>query len=701
MPAPPAEWTRTETHAPRGRPGPARPRATPESVFIVAPMQPVPVPYTHAYEYRSLADRYSLHPVLQTPRLACGCTTPRWAMAALVEPPAVRERQTSVLSSIDADDLVRTRASLHKSVRRPSLSSAGKDRFQRRELSITHQGWLTKLSRGGLPNWNRRWFIQIGGSLYYSRSPTPSPADLHVFAELEDCMRVELLANSPSLSHAFKLAMTNGSELIFSAPSSDERLTWLAILEQAIGMQAVPVSILLAEIRREAQSAGGAMRLSVVSSDLAEVQAQLVFAREREADLSASVEYLETVVARLRSALAEKDERLWSLGTQLARAHDNGVVGSGAEPALASETGLPSTPVPSSCASRDGAVPTRTASLGSLSNMLSLGSVALGLDPGGRDPPSQVDEPRGRCDGESRADATSKLAAGTVAPSASSASSADGSAMAIITPLPDDVGTKNALEFWGGLPSASQGGTGEAKAATRQQMPRKSVTRSKNLFVRAASVTGKSMKRLLLPLSPRGKAPPLEVARSSQAVTMHASGAHTDRTHDRTPPADTAAQALLAQPPSGGDTPHSSPRTASAAATPRQPAGFEASRAGSSLRGGSSYTIDKPSARKKTRRWSEPSLDQMAAMNATASLRQAPQPIRPAPRAADDGARAVVSFVKEGRLTKLSKGGFTANWNKRAFALLGSSLYAARREHLRALRARTCAASKEQWTGHL
>ena len=41
--------------------------------------------------------------------------------------------------------------------------------------------------------------------------------------------------------------------------------------------------------------------------------------------------------------------------------------------------------------------------------------------------------------------------------------------------------------------------------------------------------------------------------------------------------------------------------------------------------------------------------------------------------------RATVStcaqVLKQGMLTKLSKGGFTANWNRRAFALIGSSLF--------------------------
>jgi len=34
--------------------------------------------------------------------------------------------------------------------------------------------------------------------------------------------------------------------------------------------------------------------------------------------------------------------------------------------------------------------------------------------------------------------------------------------------------------------------------------------------------------------------------------------------------------------------------------------------------------------------------------------------------------------VKQGVLTKLSKGGFTANWNRREFALIGSSLFYAK-----------------------
>ena len=68
-----------------------------------------------------------------------------------------------------------------------------------------HQGWLTKLSRGGLPNWNRRWFILIGGSLYYSRLATPSSAELSCFCELLDAQRVDLVPSTAALMHAFKI----------------------------------------------------------------------------------------------------------------------------------------------------------------------------------------------------------------------------------------------------------------------------------------------------------------------------------------------------------------------------------------------------------------------------------------------------------------------------------------------------------------
>ena len=108
---------------------------------------------------------------------------------------AEADEQPKLLTRLSADELRETRDSLRRSVRRPSETdlpellsntpNATKNRFQRRELSITHSGWLTKHSRGGLNNWNKRWFLLIGGSLYYSRQvAAPSSSDLHVFAEL-------------------------------------------------------------------------------------------------------------------------------------------------------------------------------------------------------------------------------------------------------------------------------------------------------------------------------------------------------------------------------------------------------------------------------------------------------------------------------------------------------------------------------------
>ena len=62
-------------------------------------------------------------------------------------------------STPDPAELSIARAQLRRGVRRPSdpdlIGFAPKSRIASVELSISHQGWLTKLSRGGLPNWVR------------------------------------------------------------------------------------------------------------------------------------------------------------------------------------------------------------------------------------------------------------------------------------------------------------------------------------------------------------------------------------------------------------------------------------------------------------------------------------------------------------------------------------------------------------------
>lgn len=108
------------------------------------------------------------------------------------------------------DDLLNARGKLRRSERRPSFELPLKPSFQRRELSILHQGWLMKQSRHGtVAHWNRRWFILIGGSLYYSRSAAPSVADLHVFTELLEALNIELVPSTAALMHAFRIVRSH------------------------------------------------------------------------------------------------------------------------------------------------------------------------------------------------------------------------------------------------------------------------------------------------------------------------------------------------------------------------------------------------------------------------------------------------------------------------------------------------------------
>jgi len=73
--------------------------------------------------------------------------------------------------------------------------------------------------------------------------------------------------------------------------------------------------------------------------------------------------------------------------------------------------------------------------------------------------------------------------------------------------------------------------------------------------------------------------------------------------------------------------------------------------------------------RASMRRPSEPCLSSLPM--GMLDLGSAPNPLGDGEEAAAEG----LTLRKLGMLTKLSKGGFTANWNRRGFALLGSSLY--------------------------
>ena len=47
----------------------------------------------------------------------------------------------------------------------------------------------------------------------------------------------------------------------------------------------------------------------------------------------------------------------------------------------------------------------------------------------------------------------------------------------------------------------------------------------------------------------------------------------------------------------------------------------------------------------------------------------------PPPPGRDKRGEATLRVYRQGTLTKLSKGGFTANWNRRQFVLIGSTLF--------------------------
>jgi hypothetical protein len=117
--------------------------------------------------------------------------------------------------------------------------------------------------------------------------------------------------------------------------------------------------------------------------------------------------------------------------------------------------------------------------------------------------------------------------------------------------------------------------------------------------------------------------------------------------------------------------------------------------------GGATASSPMTPRRTKSRRWSDPfsAMPDVAAINAAMGLpadymhmQGAGQRGAAAPGLAGLGGSDGVSLterseggevpvrqvLKQGMLTKLSKGGFTANWNRRAFVLIGSTLYYAK-----------------------
>lgn len=122
------------------------------------------------------------------------------------EPPRVARALTPVKQELAiAVNAIDTAASADLEVKSASPPSRNSAPDEQQEITIVRQGWLVKQSRGGLPNWNRRWFMLIGGSLYYSKTDSPDMSNLSVFTELQNGIRVEMDQSSGS-ENGFKLA---------------------------------------------------------------------------------------------------------------------------------------------------------------------------------------------------------------------------------------------------------------------------------------------------------------------------------------------------------------------------------------------------------------------------------------------------------------------------------------------------------------
>jgi len=489
-------------------------------------------------------------------------------------------------SPVSAQALRDARSSLRLGERRPSVPldladlEKVKSRLAQRELSISHQGWLTKLSRGGLPNWNRRWFILIGGSLYYSRSDAPTDRDLHVFSELMHAQEVVLAPPQAGYSFVFKLRVESET-LVFAAPSNEARLNWLGVLEQALGMQPVGAGILHAELRREAETSD-ALRLRIVSTELADKEAAMQACVARE-------EALRHEVATLRHALRCKDEQLWQLAATLT-AHNVAMptMGAAAPPAAPPREALWAAPLPED------------------------------------------------------------VAAGSSLLEAAQASVAGPPAADSTVPLESDHGvTVGDLRDGGwACPTGGQASTTPSGSQTAREM---SVPQREAAAGRVSRRTIVGAAASLLRTVNSARAP----TETSPASSLHCSP-HVNRRKPRRWSEPSVATSATVINLSSAAPAHLSLSSAALADHTK----LTAARSQRSL----SLSHGRPDADVPSGGDHGPS--GLAAGVPTASPSDSSVPFSP--------------LIKQGMLTKLSKGGFTANWNRRAFVLIGSSLFYAK-----------------------
>ena len=453
-----------------------------------------------------------------------------------------------------------------------------------------------------------------------------------MFAELLHALRIELTPATNSHPHVFRIVMRNEPQnpLLFSAPSNDERLTWMGVLDQALGMQPVSAAILLAELRREAEVAQGGAHRPQMSKSIADLEDKLAAATRRE-------EQLRTLIAQLQASLIEKDQRLWRLAAMVERPPlaDS----ASASQAAADASQDLSLPVP----------PRRPRVVSAPDDSSTSPTVRTPAAPPARPSlPTVGTSPR--------------VAAGALEAAGAIGQSTGG-------------GGGAGADGPGCCACAKSDAAGGAKPDTPWRTPRRKGS--------ASNLAGSSIHFFRSIVSPRGGKDGVarEAGVGGVGGELSAEGCG-----------------------DGGNGGHSLDEGTT---TPRSPSvcGLDAPVGGkdplsSSVHGGARFAMRADAARRGMggRRWSEPTLPDMAALD-KALKAQAPQ-LRVQRSAGPEGraargvegngaagaaqfggrteAEQVISLVKQGMLTKLSKGGFTANWNRRAFALIGSSLFYAK-----------------------
>jgi len=482
-----------------------------------------------------------------------------------------------------------------------------------------------------MPNWNRRWFILIGGTLYYasaaaggsSAAAAAAQSTLQVFAQLEKAQGVELV-DKHGFSNTFRIIMGEGQHpLQFAAPTASERLRWVSEIEGHLGMEAVPLQILQTQLKKEGESGKSALRIATLSAELGESESEVLRLRE--------------LVAQLQAALEEKDKLLWrlvaeqdlSVASELpksepakptrsrhhAKSHDH--LGSMIAKSASDREG-PTQVAPKSTLQHQGSLPTmpvgaaRSPSPFAKRWEKALDHVREGAYEAPRDaPPVPVE--RERSGKEVSAENTRGIRA-------------VGRLLSAHRRMEKAVGDKGAMEkSWHG----STAHMADTAASAQQGDPSVQASPGGHAATIGHSVSSHAL------CGGGGKQPPS----SPQLAQLFAQSA-------RNAPAQSASSGSFL-----GSTHNST----------------HGSKHGANSHGGTTLP--------QTPTQSPQSAPPQHAQTQNAQPQSAHGAQGPKPNNMQSFRQQPLTVRRFGHLTKLSKGGFTTNWNRRAFALIGSSLY--------------------------